>query len=234
MNAVCRMLDDEATMQGQHTTNVAPEGATVERHARAVALRRGLWLEYMTVVWNVIEGVIAVVAGARAGSIALLAFGIDSFVECASGFVLIWRLSAERRTDSRERIEKLEHSARRLVGASLFLLAAYVAFDAVKALITGEKPESSIVGIALSAVSMGVMFWLAAAKRGTAAVLGSAALRADAAQTMACWQLSLATLAGVGLNAVLGWWWADPVAALGIAALIVREGREAWEGHDCC
>ena len=139
-------------MPNAHTATTATEREEVPQDGRSLALRRGLWLEYMTVGWNVIEGVIAVTAGARAGSIALLAFGIDSFVECASGFVLIWRLSAERRSDSHERIEQLEHSARRLVGLSLFLLAAYVAFDAVKALVTGERPEPSMVGIALSGV----------------------------------------------------------------------------------
>jgi cation diffusion facilitator family transporter len=204
------------------------------RAARAAMLRRGLRLEYLTVGWNIIEGLIAISAGVRAGSIALLAFGIDSFVECASGGVLIWRLSAEKSSTSPERIEQLEHSARRLVGASLFLLAAYVAFDAGKALLERERPDSSTVGIVLAAVSIAVMFWLAGAKRRTAALLGSSAMRADAAQTMACWQLSLATLGGVGLNALFGWWWADPVAALVIAALVVREGREAWQGRDCC
>ena len=216
------------------TTSAAEHTELDDRTVRATALRRGLLLEFMTVGWNVVEGVTAVVAATKAGSIALLAFGVDSFVECASGSILIWRLSAERRTDSRERIEELEHSARRLVAVSLFLLAAYVAFDAVKALVTGERPESSVVGIFLTAVSVAVMFWLAAAKRRAADALKSSALRADAAQTMACWHLSLATLAGVGLNSAFGWWWADPAAALVIAALVVREGREAWEGHDCC
>jgi divalent metal cation (Fe/Co/Zn/Cd) transporter len=121
-----------------------------------------------------------------------------------------------------------------LVAVSLFLLAAYVTFDAAKALVQQERPESSTVGIVLSAVSIAVMLWLAAAKRRAATTLRSSALRADAAQTMACWQLSVATLAGVGLNWAFGWWWADPVAALAIAALLIREGREAWEGHDCC
>ena len=144
------------------------------------------------------------------------------------------RLLAEKRTTSTERIEELEHLARRLVGLSLILLAAYVAFDAVKALVERERPDASLVGIALTTVSIAVMFWLAAAKRRAAAALGSSALRADAAQTMACWQLSLATLCGVGLNWALGWWWADPVAALVIAFLVVREAREAWQGHDCC
>ena len=201
---------------------------------RSTLLRRGLRLEYLTVGWNVIEGIVAVIAGARAGSVVLVAFGMDSFVECASGGVLIWRLSAEKPSSSRERIEQLERSARRLVGLSLFALAAYVVFDAGKALFARERPDSSLIGIVLTAVSIGVMFWLAAAKRRTAAALGSSALRADAAQTMACWQLSLATLAGVGLNSALGWWWADPVAALVIALLVVREGREAWQGRDCC
>ena len=201
---------------------------------RVALLQRALRLEYLTVGWNIVEGVVAIAAGARADSIALIAFGIDSFVECASGAVLIWRLSAEKISSTPKRIEQLDHSARRMVGISLFLLAAYVIFDAGKALLERERSEASLPGIVLAAVSIAVMYWLAAAKRRTAALLGSSALRADASQTMACWQLSLATLAGVGLNSLFGWWWADPLAALVIAVLVVREGREAWEGRDCC
>ncbi|MDQ3036752.1 MAG: cation transporter [Myxococcota bacterium] len=203
--------------------------------ARQRALRRGLRLEYLTVGWNVVEGVVAVWAALAAGSIALLGFGIDSFVESASGLVLIWRLRAEARGGLGQRaIESIEHRARRFVGASLFALAAWVAFDAGSALWGGERPEPSIVGIVLTSVSIAVMLWLARAKRRAAVELGSQALEADAFQTTACVYLSLAALAGILLNAVLGWWWADPVAALVIAALVLREGREAWQGRDCC
>lgn len=203
--------------------------------ARGVSLHRALRLEYLTIGWNVVEGVVAVWAALAAGSVALFGFGIDSFVESASGAVLIWRLLAEARGGLGDAaITSIEHRARRWVGASLFALAAWIAFDAVSSLWSGERPDASIVGIVLTAISVVVMHWLARAKRRVATELGSDALHADAFQTTACVYLSIAALAGISLNAALGWWWADPVAALVIAALVLREGREAWEGRDCC
>jgi divalent metal cation (Fe/Co/Zn/Cd) transporter len=174
-----------------------------------------------------------VAAALAAGSVALLGFGIDSFVETTSGLILIWRLRAEVRASDPEEIERLDQRAHKLVALSLFLLAAWVAFDAVRALVTGERPEPSGVGIAITSLSMGVMWWLARAKRRTAVALGSRALEADSFQTTACWWLSLVTLSGIGLNAAFGWWWADPVAALGMTWFLVSEGREAWRGEDC-
>lgn len=200
---------------------------------RGAVLRHALRLEYLTVGWNVVEGVIAVTAALAAGSVALLGFGIDSFVESASGAVLIWRLLAERRAADRAAVERLDRRAHQLVGATLFLLAAYVAVEAGLALWNRERPEPSLVGIVLTVISMSVMVWLARAKRRAAAGLGSEALAADAFQTTACFWLSVITLAGIGLNAALGWWWADPAAALGMTALLVREGSEAWRGEDC-
>lgn len=201
---------------------------------RTSLLRRALHLEILTVGWNIAEGAIAVAAAVAAGSVALLGFGIDSFVESASGGILLWRLLVERRRDMLPaEIERLDHQARRLVAVSLFGLAAWIAFDAVRSLLEREKPEASLVGIVLTAVSIGVMIWLARAKRRTAAGLGSRALEADAFQTTACWWLSIITLAGIGLNAALGWWWADPVAALAMTPLILHEGREAWRGEEC-
>lgn len=201
--------------------------------SRPRLLARALHLEYLTVGWNVIEGVIAVTAALAAGSVALLGFGIDSFVETISGLVLIWRLRREATgTLDEEAIEAIERRAERLVGASFFLLAAYITFDAITTLLAQEKPEASPVGIALTAVSIGVMLWLARAKRRVATALGSRALAADAEQTQACWYLSVVVLAGIGLNAALGWWWADPVAALGVVVLLVREGLEAWRGDE--
>jgi divalent metal cation (Fe/Co/Zn/Cd) transporter len=201
---------------------------------RTQLLRRGLRLEYLTVGWNLLEGVVAVAAALAAGSVALLGFGIDSFVESASGSVLIWRLLAEGRTSDPEAIERLERRAQRLVAVSLFLLAAYITIDAALALWRRDQPAASPLGIAVTAVSIGVMWWLARAKRRTAVALGSRSLEADAAQTTACWWLSLVVLGGLGLNALAGWWWADPVAAFGVAGFLVHEGREAWEGEDCC
>ena len=203
--------------------------------ARANSLRRATRLEYLTVGWNVIEGIIAVTAAMAAGSVALLGFGLDSFVESTSGLILLWRLSQERgdRNTSPEAIERLDRRAHRLVGATLFLLATYISVDAGFALWNSERPETSVVGIVLVAISIAVMWWLARAKAATARDLGSRALEADAFQTMACWWLSIVTLAGIGLNAVLGFWWADPLAALGVAALVIREGTEAWKGESC-
>ncbi len=201
---------------------------------RVLSLRRGLRLEYLTVAWNVIEGIVAVAAALAAGSVALLGFGVDSFIESLSGGVLIWRLKAEARGVAASEVVALDRQAHRLVAGSLLLLAAYVALDASHALWAGDRPSPSLVGITLTAVSLGLMVWLARAKRRAARALGSRALEADAFQTTACWWLSLITLAGIGLNATLGWWWADPVAALGMTPFLVREAREAWSGEDCC
>lgn len=198
-------------------------------------IRRALGLEYLTVGWNVLEGLVAVTAALIAGSVALLGFGIDSFVECASAFVMIWRLRAERDgLTSIAALDEVEHRARKLVAGSLFLLAGYVAFDALRTLYEQEHPSFSVVGVALLAVSVAVMLWLARAKREVARALGSEAMEADAFQTTACWWLSLAALVGIGVNGLLGWWWADPVAALVIAVLVAREGHASWQGRACC
>jgi len=200
---------------------------------RAQLLSRGLRLEYLTVGWNIVEGLIAVGAGVVAGSIALIGFGVDSFVEVISGAVLVWRLQAEAGGPAdEERIEHVERRASRLVGASFLILAAYVAFEAIRSLAGQERPDASPVGIALTSVSIAVMLWLARAKRETGEALGSRALIADSHQTYACWYLSVTTLIGLALNAAFGLWWADPVAALVIAAFLVREAREAWEGEE--
>jgi len=202
--------------------------------ARASALQHALRLEYLTVGWNVIEGLVAVGAGLAAGSVALLAFGLDSFVETASGGILIWRLATERRITERESVKRLDRRAHRLVGASLLLLALYVLADAAWTLWSRERPNPTAVGLVLTAVSLLVMQWLARAKRRAAVTLGSRALEADAFQTTACWWLSLSALVGIGLNATWGLWWADPAAALAMTYFLAQEGREAWRGEDCC
>jgi divalent metal cation (Fe/Co/Zn/Cd) transporter len=212
---------------------VAAPGSEGIASPRRDLLRRGLRLEYLTVGWNVIEGLVSVAAALAAGSVALLGFGMDSFVETTSGLVLIWRLRAERHARDPEDIERLDRRAHKLVALSLLLLAAYVAFDATKALITRDKPQPTMAGMAITSLSLAVMWWLARAKRRTARGLASRALEADSFQTTACFWLSLITLAGIGLNAALGWWWADPVAALGMTYFLVSEGREAWRGEDC-
>jgi divalent metal cation (Fe/Co/Zn/Cd) transporter len=197
-------------------------------------LQRALRLERLTIGWNVLEGLVAVAAALAAGSVALLGFGIDSFVESASGGILIWRLLAEKPTADHHAVERLDRRARRLVAISLFALALYIVVDASFSLWRAERPGASPVGIGVTILSMLVMVWLARAKRRAAAALGSQALEADAFQATACWWLSLITLAGIGLNAAFGWWWADPVAALGMTLLLIREGAEAWRGKDCC
>lgn len=202
---------------------------------RLEAVRHALRLEYLTVGWNVVEGIVAITAALLAGSVAILGFGIDSFVECASALVMLWRLRAER--DQRlpaERLDRVEARARRLVAGSLLLLAGYVTLDAVDTLLTADRPAFSAVGVTLLAVSVAVMLWLARAKARVAREVGSEAMEADAFQTTACWWLSLAALAGVGLNGLFGWWWADPLSALIIAGLIAREARDAWRGKACC
>lgn len=197
-------------------------------------LDHALKLEYLTVGWNVVEAVVAIGAGAAANSVALVGFGVDSVVESASGSILIWRLRSERAGQDSKEIEGLDRRARQFVALSLFALAAFVAGDAAHSLWIGERPEASPVGIAVTALSMIVMAWLARAKRRAAAALQSRAMEADAFQTSACWWLSVITLCGIGLNAALGWWWADPVAAMAMTVFLVKEGCEAWKGEECC
>jgi divalent metal cation (Fe/Co/Zn/Cd) transporter len=180
----------------------------------------------LTVVWNVVEAVVAIASGAAAGSVALVSFGLDSTVEVASAAVIIWQFAGLD--------EQRERTALRLIGLSFFALAAYVAVRAVFDLLAGNEPDTSIVGIGLAVASLVVMPALAMAKRDTGRRLGSVTVTADSQQTWLCTYLSVVLLAGLLLNATVGWWWADPVAGLIIAALAAREGREAWEGDHCC
>jgi len=195
---------------------------------RVALLRRGLALEGVTVGYNALEGVIAIAAGLAAGSVALTGFGIDSVIEVTSGVVLWWRLRAEL---GAARVgPAVEARAARWAGVLLFALAVYIVAESGRRLLTGDRPGESVVGIVLTTLSLIVMPLLARAKR-LAASLGSRALRADAHETIVCAWLSATTLLGLGLNAVLGWWWADPVAALAMLPLIVREGAEALRGE---
>jgi divalent metal cation (Fe/Co/Zn/Cd) transporter len=198
--------------------------------ARARSVRRGRHLEYLTIGWNSLEAVIAVAAGLLAGSIALVGFGLDSIVEVISGAALVWRLHL----DAPEKRERAEEVALKLVGLSFLLLAAYVAFDAVESLITRESPEASYTGITLAALSLIVMPLLAGAKRKVAASIESRALQADSRQTDICAYLSAILLGGLLLNALWGWWWADPLAALLMTPIIVKEGVAALRGETCC
>jgi len=201
---------------------------------RERSLAAALRLEYLTVGWNSVEAVVALAAGVAAGSQALIGFGGDSVVESLSGAVLIWRLAVERRPGGVERAEAVERRARRGVAISLWVLAAYVAGQAGYGLLWGREPEASPVGIGLAVASLIAMSLLARAKKARARDLHSHALEADAVQTELCWRLSALLLVGLGLNAWLGWWWADSAAALALSGLIAYEGREAWEDRDCC
>ena len=196
---------------------------------RSRLLGRGVWLEVLTIAWNAIEALVAIGAGMASGSVALVGFGLDSVIESISGIALYRRLAFELRGASEDESEASERRALWFVGISFYLIAAYVLYDAVTSLIQRSAPESSPLGIALAAVSLVVMPLLAWAKHRTGKALGSRALIADAAETLVCAYLSFALLLGLGLNAALGWWWADPVAALLMLPLIVGEGKEAIE-----
>lgn len=191
----------------------------------AALIRRGRRLEYLTIGWNSLEAVISIAAGIIASSIALVGFGFDSIIEVSSGAILLWRLvSGEHR----------EQIALKLVGVSFLGLALYVAVDAVTTLWSGEAPEKSYVGIAVAILSLIVMPILAAAKRKVASSIKSRAMHADSRQTDICAYLSAILVFGLGLNALFGWWWADPVAALAMAPIITKEGIEALRGDTCC
>jgi divalent metal cation (Fe/Co/Zn/Cd) transporter len=198
---------------------------------RQAVTRRGKQLEYFTIAWNTLEGLVAVIAGAVAGSISLVGFGIDSFIEVTSGGVLLWRMSADADVRKRERREKL---SLRIVGICFLALAAYVGYESISALAGRKAPEHSIPGIILACVSLVVMPLLSRAKKKVGNDLGSAAMHADAKQTDFCVYLSAILLLGLILNAALGWWWADPTAALIMVPLIAKEGVEAMQGKTCC
>lgn len=202
---------------------------------RSPLLRRAFLLAVFTVAWNLVEGVVAIVGAALAGSRALLGFGVDSFVESLSAAVVIWRLRAEQRDP--QRAAAVEQRALRLIGIAFFALAALVGVESLRSLVAGDEPDASAIGIVLTIVSLVVMPLLARAKRRTGEELGERSVVADSRQTMACVYLSAVVLAGLVLNAALGWWWADPLAALGVVVFLVREGREALEADhldDCC
>jgi len=194
---------------------------------RARLGRRAQLLAATSVGYNVIEAIVAISAGLVAGSIALVGFGLDSVVEVSSGLIILWQFR-HRWPESREQ------QALRLMALSFFGLAAYVTVESVRALIDGNVPESSPVGIGIAIASLTFMPFLSWAQRRTGRALGSNAVVADSTQTLLCTYLSGVLLLGLVLNALFGWWWADPLAGLVIAAVAVNEGREAWRGHDCC
>src|SRR5713101_6833045 len=204
--------------------------ATIDTLERSAVVVRGQRLEYFTVAWNTLEGLIAVVAGIIAGSISLVGFGIDSFIEVTSGSVLLWRMSVDSEVHLRE---TNENRALRIVGTCFLLLAAYITYDSISDLWSTRAPEHSIGGIVLACASLVVMPILSRAKRKVGHALGSAAMHADAKQTEFCTYLSAILLAGLLLNTFIGVWWADPVAALIMVPIIAKEGIEGLQGKSC-
>lgn len=200
---------------------------TPAQHASLV--RRARLLAWGGNAWHVAEFAIALGAGIAASSVALVGFAVDSLIEAVAGFVILWRFAA-----GRAHSDGAERRAQQLVAVSFFALAAYVAVEAALALGRGERPEASWIGIGLAAVTVPAMPLLAAAKRRVGMQLGSSATVSEARQNMICAYLSVALLAGLLANALAGWWWADPAAALVIAAVALREGLEAWRGESCC
>ncbi len=198
---------------------------------RPKLVRRGLRLTYATLAYNSLEGLIAIIAGLRAGSVALVGFGLDSVIEVTASAAAAWRLHADRDPVHRALAER---RALHLIGASFLALAGYVTYDAASTLFHRHTPEKSLVGIILAAVSLAVMPLLARAKRRVSAELQSEALAAEATQTVVCACLSAILLGGLVLNALVSWWWADPVAALVMVPLIVREGVEGLRGRAVC
>ena len=197
---------------------------------RVVTVQRGKALEYFTLLWCSLEALVGITSGVLAGSVALVGFGFDSVIEVSSGAALLWRLGLDD-TTRREHAEKL---TLRIIGICFVGLAAYVAYDSLKSLLSHEAPAESPVGMALAAVSLIVMPLLAREKRQVASGIRSAAMTADAKQTQFCTYLSAILLGGLLLNAVLGWWWADPAAGLVMVPVIAKEGIDALRGKTCC
>ncbi len=197
---------------------------------RAPLVARGRRLEYFSITWNGFEALVALISGLMAGSVALVGFGLDSVIETLSAGILLWRLRADPDIQARERAER---TARRLVGICFLLLAIYVAIESVRALWIKAQPERSVAGILIAIAAVIVMPLLGRAKRRVAVQLGSRALHADSRQADFCAYLSAILLAGLLLHALLGWWWADPAAALIMVPIIAREGVQGLRGESC-
>jgi len=194
-------------------------------------VRRGEKLEYFTIVYNSAEGLVSIVAGLIAGSVSLIGFGLDSIIEVASGAALLWRLHHDLDHSRREQVER---TTLHIVGACFIALALYIAYESGSTLIRHQSPERSIPGIVVATVSVVVMPLLARAKRRVAAGIGSGAMNADSRQADFCTYLSAILLGGLLLNALLGWWWADPVAGLVMVPIIAKEGVDGIRGKACC
>ena len=205
-------------------TNAAPIN-------RQDLVRRGQRLEYFTIGYNSLEGLVSIIAGAVAGSVSLIGFGLDSIIEVTSGAALLWRLHHDLDHSRREQVER---TTLRIVGGCFIVLAAYVLYESTTTLIRHQSSERSFPGIAIAALSLAVMPLLARAKRRVAAGIGSGAMQADSRQTDFCTYLSAILLGGLLLNAIAGWWWADPVAGLVMVPIIAKEGVDGLRGKACC
>jgi divalent metal cation (Fe/Co/Zn/Cd) transporter len=205
----------------------------VGSHQRQALIQEAFWLEWMTVAWMVVEAAVAVAAGIQAGSISLLAFGIDSVIELLSAGVLIWRLTVELRMGSAFS-EAAERLAARIGGGLLFALAAYVIASAAWSLWTRHGQESSALGIAVTVAAIPIMYFLSRRKLRVADALGSRAMRTDAVESITCGYLAVVVVIGLLAQLVSGFWWIDSVTSLGIVWFLVKEGREAWSGEECC
>ena len=213
------------------TIQLTPLRRPADFRERERLQRRARWLAWGSLGWHVVEFGIAVVAGVAASSIALIGFGFDSLIEALAGFVVLWLF-----TGSRLNSPRAERRAQQMIAVSFFVLAAYVGEESIRSVLGGNEPGTSWVGIGLAAFTAPTMPLLAMAKRRVGHELGSSATVQEASQTQLCAYLSVALLLGLGANALFGWWWADPLAALAIALVAVREGRESWRGDtcDCC
>jgi divalent metal cation (Fe/Co/Zn/Cd) transporter len=194
----------------------------------------GLWLVGATMAYNAIEAIVALWAGARADSVALVGFGLDSFIELAAASLVLWRMAVEARGSGDVEVEAAERKVHRFVGVTFFLLAAYVLFQSGWVLWARDAPAESLVGLILAVVSLLVMPLVAFWKLRVAAVINSAALRAEAKETIACSYLSFCLLLGLAAHAIVGWWWADPLAALLMVPWLIHEGVEGFEEEGCC
>ena len=221
-------------VQWAYTSDLMDSTVTTgHRHpniAESAFLARGRRLEYLTIAWNGFEAAVALAAGCLAGSVALVGFGLDSVIEVASAFILLWRLQPDTTPQRREVVEGRAH---RLVGICFLLLAGYVVIESARALWLHTVPERSILGIAIAIAAVVVMPLLGRAKRKVAAELGSGALHSDSRQADFCAYLSAILLLGLALNWLLGWWWADPAAALVMVPIIAREGLQGLLGKGC-
>jgi divalent metal cation (Fe/Co/Zn/Cd) transporter len=218
-----------APVAGRGELRVLADRRPLAPEERARLVRRVQLLAWGGNAWHFVEFLIACGAGVAAGSIALIGFGFDSMIESLAGFIILWRFAARR-----AHLQSAEHRAQQLIAGSYFVLAAYVGVESVRTLLGSGHPDPSWIGIGLAAFTAPTMPLLARAKERVGRKLNSSATVSEASQNLICAYLSIALLVGLGANALFGWWWADPAAALVIAAVAVREGRESWRGEGCC